>query len=212
MIANLPYATLADYSPRGTSDSSKKSRNIMGSIKAAHSSALDSLVTELLNPDAREFFGDFLGPDITLVPTPRSSLLKPGHLWPSLMIAQKLQENGLGKEVFPCLSRIAAVPKSSFQRPGQRPSVQTHYDSLAAEPQQPMPAKITIIDDVLSVGRTVYAGALRLEEVFPNAQIKVFAVLRTRSAVDLQKVKNFTVCEIIKIRDGCYRKDPEARS
>jgi len=42
------------------------------------------------------------------------------------------------------------------------------------------PDQITLVDDVLTQGRMAFACAWRLHEVFPNAQIRVFALIRTQ--------------------------------
>jgi hypothetical protein len=42
---------------------------------------------------------------------------------------------------------------------------------------------ITLVDDVLTMGRTSIAGASRLSEKFPNATIRIFALIRTNGFV-----------------------------
>lgn len=45
------------------------------------------------------------------------------------------------------------------------------------------PARITLVDDVLTKGRTAIAAASRLEEAFPQAEIRLLAVIRTQGLV-----------------------------
>lgn len=39
--------------------------------------------------------------------------------------------------------------------------------------------RLTLVDDVVTRGRTLLAAAARLSEVFPAAEIRAFALLRT---------------------------------
>jgi hypothetical protein len=41
------------------------------------------------------------------------------------------------------------------------------------------PARMTLVDDVVTRGRTLLAAATRLHDAFPHAQIQGFALLRT---------------------------------
>lgn len=211
MTFRVPYATFADYSPKGTSAPSVKSQKACIALKQAKPDVLEAIATALQQPEAINAFSDFFGPNVTLVPAPRSSPLGEGHLWPGLMIAQKLVEAGLAQNVLPCLKRIEPVPKSHLQVSGQRPDVQKHYDTMMVEPQLLQPAKIILIDDVISIGRTVFAGAMRLQEAFPNTEIRVFGILRTRGFIpEITAVRNFIVSEIIESGGGgCRRIDPE---
>ena len=70
-----------------------------------------------------------------------------------------------------------------------------HYGSFAIEPvnfggrrmdMRRLPderggnaLKLTLIDDVITRGRTLLAAAGRLREAFPRAEIRAFALLRT---------------------------------
>lgn len=46
------------------------------------------------------------------------------------------------------------------------------------------PAQITLVDDVITQGATALAAASRLAEVFPESEIGVFALVRTRGLVE----------------------------
>ena len=43
------------------------------------------------------------------------------------------------------------------------------------------PTQITLVDDVLTQGRTSYACYQRLREVFPDIEIRVFAIVKSQS-------------------------------
>lgn len=102
---------------------------------------------------------------------------------------------GLAAGVWPVLQRRYAVRKSAFAPTGERPSVLEHYDSFAVghghralAPIQPgdvdrgrecLRLQLTLVDDVITRGRTLLAAAAKLREAFPAAEIRAFALLRT---------------------------------
>ncbi len=51
---------------------------------------------------------------------------------------------------------------------------------MHAEPRLFAPQRITLIDDVITRGRTSFAAAWRLHEIYPDADIRVFAIIRTQ--------------------------------
>lgn len=182
MLSELEYCAYLAYSPRGSSEISAKSRLVTGHVKAARSDLIENAVSRLKNdltPELAVFFGE----DVVLIPAPGSSPLVAGATWPPLTIAKVLQAHGLGGETIPCLKRTKAVPKSAFARAGERPSVQTHYESMAVDAPLINPERILIVDDVITKGATLIAGASRVAEAFPNAAVRVFALIRTRGLV-----------------------------
>jgi hypothetical protein len=179
LLSEIPYATLANYSPRGDSELSQKSRRICGGFKAGKEEVIKSAFPHLAAPKSAAL-RPFLNANVILVPAPRSAPLSEGALWPSKVIADLLVEAGFGKEVLPCIKRVKAVPKSSSSPANERPEVSIHYESLTVETTLLAPAYITLIDDVLTQGRTTMACAMRLQEAFPEAEIRVFAMIRTQ--------------------------------
>ena len=121
--------------------------------------------------------GFFLAGDV-LVPVPRSAP-KTGGTWVAAELAQALVHEGLGVMTWPGLRRIYAVPKSATSAQGARPSVASHYDSFRMEPPALHPARIVLVDDVITKGRTFLAAASRVREAFPDTEIRAFALLRT---------------------------------
>lgn len=116
----------------------------------------------------------------TLVPVPRSSPLPPDALWPSKIIADVLFRHGMGSQVVPCIERTVALRKSSTSASRDRPNVAAHYDSFTVNNDLLVTDKIVLVDDVLTLGRTVFACAIRLQEAFPQATISAFAIFRTQ--------------------------------
>ena len=121
---------------------------------------------------------NLFGGAAVLVPVPGSA---PGRLtgWPASQLAFALREVGLGRQVWKGLHRQSAVTKSATARACERPTVREHYESFTVE--RPLPAihKVLLVDDVITKGRTLLAAAARLQEQFPHADVRSFALIRT---------------------------------
>lgn len=145
-----------------------------------------------------------------LVPVPRSAPLADGALWPSRVICDVLAANGFGSEVAPLLVRTRAVRKSSFSPAAERPLWLEHFESIKVDAATLFqPERIAIVDDVLTMGRTSYACAERLRETFPEAQIRIFAMIRTQGFLpDIERFINPSVGIIIGYDSGKTHRDP----
>ena len=132
----------------------------------------------------------FLGPDVVLIPVPRSAPIKdPSTLWPAERICARLAASGFGREVLPCLSRTVAVPKSAFAGAGQRPTAQLHFETMAVDAGLVRPERITVVDDVVTKGATLLATASLVAMAFPDAEVRAFALLRTMGRVeDIERI------------------------
>lgn len=126
-------------------------------------------------------FGTILSQTTILIPVPRSSPLQTGALWPAQRIAEELVRVGFGSGVVPLVVRRTPVTKSSTAGPGSRPSPEAHYSSMGVAGQPMLVESITLVDDVVSRGRTAFAAAARLRDVYPGVPLSLFAVARTRS-------------------------------
>ena len=139
------YGTFANYSPRGASELSVRSRSICGSIKAGRVAVMESAVRHLGKPRAR-ILRPFLNPEVTLVPVPRSAPLTENALWPSKVIADILAARGFGAEVCALIERTVAVRKSSTSRTGERPLIPEHMASMRIRADMLAPVQITLVD------------------------------------------------------------------
>lgn len=128
----------------------------------------------------KDVFTEFFGEDVVLVPAPRSSLIQKNALWPSFQIAKALEDEGFGI-VKPILKRITPIPRSSMVPPEQRPSPTDHYESMNAKKSELLSQKFLLVDDIVTRGHTFMGSAWRLQDAFPNAEIKAFAAMRTVS-------------------------------
>lgn len=147
--------------------------------------------------------GSFLGENSILVPVPGSAPLKQDALSPPQIICNRLLYSGFGAEIEQLLERSEAVPKSAFAKPGERPSINRHYETIRVQPRLVSPRRIILVDDVITRGRTAYACAWRLSEAFPEAEINVFAVIRTMGLVqDIDRILDPRVGEIHLLAGG----------
>tara|TARA_R100000306_G_scaffold56423_1_gene54214 strand:- start:445 stop:1071 length:627 start_codon:yes stop_codon:yes gene_type:complete len=182
----MPYAVYLNYSPRGISQYASDSKIIKGAIKNGNRNLILKIAQRITESDEAPFLAEYLNENRILVPTPRSAPLIEGALWPTKTICEVFVENGLGQETLTLLNRQIPVPKSSaIYNADVRPSVQRHMDSIRIIPSLVNPASnFTIIDDVLTLGRTTYACAHLLKTAYPLADIKIFVIMRTMGLVD----------------------------
>lgn len=141
-----------------------------------------AVVARRLRERAEPFATEFLDTDTALVPMPRSGLLRRGDLWPAFEIVESLRAEGFGQRVLPCLKRVLAVPKAATSRSEDRPKARAHFDSLELAEPLSLPAKITLIDDVVTRGAQLFGAAWRIWSVRPDVEVRAFAVIRTVSA------------------------------
>lgn len=164
---------------------------------------------------------DLLAPDVLLVPTPGSAPLPPrqrNFLWVPRRICQELRGVGFGSGIEQLLVRETAVEKSATagQENRKRPSPEEHYDSFAVAPRMGgPPERITLVDDFITKGATLLAGAARLAEAFPDAEIRAFALVRTqRPAGDpggkhlFRAIVDPVYNQVAHSRFGAWRQDP----
>jgi hypothetical protein len=190
----LPFASCFAYSPAGDGPVCEQGRLLCARLKAADETWLPRLVARVwLEAVGHGRFAPSLD-GVILVPVPGSAPAQ-GALWVGERLAWCLKEVGLAAQVWPVLRRRHAVRKSAFAPAGERPTVLQHYASLAVErapfdrpvirrggllwERDGQPLRLTLVDDVITRGRTLLAAAGRLRAAFPGAQIRAFALLRT---------------------------------
>jgi hypothetical protein len=194
--ANLPeealrpvsFAACYVYSPRGRGAIAAGSRTLRARLKSGDPAWLARYavrVQQLAAGSGR--YAGFFGPDVVLVPVPRSRPIVPGAVWAAERLAMELAKLGLAGSVWAALFRCASVRKSATCPLGDRPTVAEHYRSLAAG--QPLdscrddhpvtPGRLLLVDDVVTKGRTLLAAAARLRELCPASEVRSFALART---------------------------------
>jgi hypothetical protein len=178
MLHSVDYAAILQYSPRGNSELAIRSRGVKDANKKGSIEDFRTRLAEIFLEN-NEKLEHFLNRGSTLVPAPRSSPIRESDLWPALEIVKMLCSLNLGK-LAKCLLRQKAIKKSAlYFSADDRPSIQEQYDSLTVE-NMPTSSNITLVDDVLTLGRTTIAGASRLAEKFPDSTIRIFSLIQTK--------------------------------
>lgn len=185
LLSEVIFASALVYSPRGQSPESQKSRDqVRDPLKRGDADFLRAVSEHLrpLIPD--DLLAEFFAGRV-LVPTPRRAPLpSKDALWPSLQLCEALKRGGMGTDVLPCLVRTAAVPKSAFAGPGERPVPQQHYDTFRVDRKLlDAPRMITVVDDFITKGATLLAAVSRVKAAFPGADVRAFALVRTMGFV-----------------------------
>lgn len=209
-LSELRLATLLQYSPDGTSETSRVSKESTIRIKRGspiYIARIGLRVEELVRA---EELSDFFNTETTLVPVPRSQPLRsPGTLWPALRICEELERRGLCHEIARVLVRKRPIDKSALHRSApQRPSPEEHIKTMAAESVFKVSGRqITLVDDVVTRGSTLIATATLLKKALPKATIVAFAAVRTMSKVEVDQMLD-PVKGWITYRDGRLKRDP----
>ena len=188
LLSELQFASLLVYSPKGESALSVRSRSVRDAVKGGEQTVLEHAVKRLHESKA-PWLADFFGADCMLVPTPGSSPMRdPSSLWVPRDFCQILLAGGFGMGLSTCLERSRAVPKSAFALPGDRPKPSTHYASMSVARPLFAPHRITLVDDIITKGATLLAAASRLAEAFPSCEIRAFAVIRTMTRIEIDRI------------------------
>lgn len=169
--------TLLIYSPRGNSANAQKSRRLAGACKNGEFPFALKIADKIEELDAGNYFKSSV-----LVPIPRSTPLLAGAVFPAKTLAEGLLKYGFGNNLQTILKRTQPITKSSNNFSAEtRNTVQTHLDSMTVKPVLITEPTIILIDDILTLGRTAMASAMKLQHVYPDKEIKIFCPFRTRS-------------------------------
>ena len=184
MIRAIAYASCYVYSPAGAGAVCERSRLLRALLKAGDATFMLKYALRVRQQakDSPLLAGFFDATDV-LVPVPGSAPYIAGGLWAAEHLAVALVNEGLGATAWTGLRRIRAVRKSATAAPGERPTVNLHYESFVIERPTIPPERIVLIDDVVTKGRTLLAAASRVHEAFPCAQIRAFALVRTQGLI-----------------------------
>ena len=191
LLSDLEFASYLTYSPRGTDENALKSQARMYDLKNERSFGnpqlpMSEFITKKIKDEINRLpFKDFFGPEVSLVPVPKSSLIQPGSLWVPERIVNALSKLGLGKPCI-CLERVKPIPKAATSKPENRPTPMDHYNSMQVKSVLD-PSEIVLIDDIVTSGAALLGSASLLRKAFPNVPIKGFAVMRTMSGSSVFK-------------------------
>ncbi len=185
-ISKVEFGSLLTYTPRGKLTEHFRSRTVMRNLKndevLQSGNLMSSTIAQTIRNNLSNYpFSDYFNENTILIPTPKSSLPQKNELWVPQRIA--LANNGLGRTE-ECLYRSIALPKSSTSLASNRPKTIQHYNSMKVKELLFDPKEIILIDDVITRGATTLGAVNKLVDAFPNARIRVFAVIRTISNPD----------------------------
>jgi predicted amidophosphoribosyltransferase len=180
---SLAFVSCYVYSPRAVGAMGEAARLLCARVKASDPVWLPRYAGRVCRATCRDReLAALFSRGAVLVPVPGSAMTTDGS-WAAERLARALQAVGLGQAVWPALRRQVAVRKSATAAVGARPSVREHYESLAVVRSSGAAARIVLVDDVITKGRTLLAAAARLQGECPNADIRAFALIRTSGFV-----------------------------
>lgn len=180
-LPEIEYGALLSYSTRGEDEGAKQSKEVMKLLKgdavvsvqegpsspSTQPISMSEWVARFIRQHQSTLpFTDFFTPATTLIPAPKSSLMKPGSLWVPQRLAAALAGAGLGKAVLPCLERVTPVEKAALSPPGKRPTPKTHVETLRVVPGLAATPEIVVVDDVVTTGAMLLGSASLLGRPF----------------------------------------------
>lgn len=213
MLSKLTFASFLAYSPRGVEEVSTRSRSILLKIKRDEfhptTGPVLAYAVRRMKEVAPPFCASFLDAESTLVPIPNSAPTREGGLWVAQRICDELLQQGFGGNFSPCLERVLRVGKAAWSPHDLRPTPAEHFDSFRVRTELYSPRRITLVDDVVTQGSTALAAASRLAIAFPTAEIRLFALVRTRGLIpEIEAIVEPTVGEIELRSDRAWRSAP----
>jgi len=167
-LATVEFGSLLSYSPRGTSETAIKSKDIMRLLKTDGfvqdpPILMSELVVQTIERRIMELpFASFFHSKPILVPTPNSALARPDTLWVPDRLPKALVRRGLGQNVMQCLVRVKALPKAATSDAANRPKAAAHYDSMKVQKVLSEPEEILLVDDIVTRGATLLGAANKL--------------------------------------------------
>jgi predicted amidophosphoribosyltransferase len=208
MPRSLPFASCYVYAPHGAGASAAASRRLCARVKTIDPLWLPHYAACVLHASCDDVrLAALFAPDALLVPVPGSAPT-PELEWTALQLAIALKSLGLGLRVWPGLRREFAVRKSATAPSAARPSVRQHFESFSVRPSAQPIERILLIDDVITKGRTALAAATRLRSAFPDADVRVFALIRTLGFAD-QLAQLTAWCHgVVRWAGGDARREP----
>ena len=204
--SELEFGSFLQYAPHGTTNISKRSKDLCYAIKndsqvsvrspdgnISSVPAIQKAVERIeQNRLSRQLLGSFFGPDRILIPVPRSAPFPSSDaLWPARRVCDELVARGLGAVVLPALIRHTAVTKSASAPRGCRPMPPDHFASTSLATELPLfdQNKITIVDDVITRGSTFIGMSPHVVAGFSDYDIRCFAMVRTISDQDVDRLE-----------------------
>ncbi len=184
MIGVVEFASCYVYSPAGAGEVCERSRLLRELLKEGNERFMGRYAVRVRQQVAESAqLTGFLTASDLLVPVPGSAPRDHEGRYVAARLAEALLRQGLGSDTWNGLKRTRPVQKSATAPRCARPSVALHYESFAIDALPHAPVSLVLVDDVITKGRTLLAAAARLQEAFPAAHIRAFALLRTMGLI-----------------------------
>ena len=184
MIGAVEFASCYVYSPSGAGQVCERSRLLRELLKEGNARFMSRYALRVRQQIAESpQLAGFLTPSDVLVPVPGNTPKSHEGRHVAARLAEALLRQGLGCDTWNGLKRTRPVQKSATAPPCARPTVALHYASFAIDALPHPPLSLVLVDDVITKGRTLLAAAARLQEAFPGANIRAFALLRTMGLI-----------------------------
>lgn len=184
LLTHVEFASFLVYAPRPSVECARNSLKVRNGVKFDTHGIIALAAKRIVERWDEDLLGSFLGPNVLLVPAPRSSPIVAGTLWPSARICDELVARNLGSEFRPLIRRELSIKKSATAE--RRPTALQHIDTLrpAVETSDYSAESITIVDDIVTTGTTLLACASVISQALPNVPVRAFALVRTLSSPD----------------------------
>lgn len=198
--SRLPFTAFLKYAPRGSSPLSRMSKRYVQAIKSNTTEHTLGGLVRIIPYCATRLKAELplhaclsscFSAGVIAVPAPRRAPLVAGGLWPAMKLCEAFRAEGLVSDVRTLLERKLAVTKSATAKPSQRPSPEVHYESIAVSAVPPLltaRSRLLVVDDVITRGATSLACYARLLESYPGVPIHCFALVRTISPGEIDRL------------------------
>ncbi|HZC87759.1 MAG TPA: hypothetical protein VE266_12240 [Steroidobacteraceae bacterium] len=204
----MTFASCYVYSPRAAGWLAEASRKLCDRVKSSDPRWLPRYAGFVYRSSLRDrHLAALFARDAVLVPVPGSACTGQAP-WAALRLAVALSEVGFALRIWTGLRRRYAVTKSATAPSAARPTVQQHYDSFAVMRVTKPIHRVVLIDDVITRGRTLLAAAARLRAELPFADVRGFALIRTRGFVDHIEHLAEPCCGVVRWAGGDARREP----
>jgi hypothetical protein len=190
VITRLPFAAPFTYSTRGTSDISRRSQRFRDQIKGGSESLFTQIALRIAQLVGDGQFTGYFGPNVVLVPVPGHAPLAPGAVLLTSRIVTAMVREHVAGQLELLLERGTPVEKSATAPAARRPTARTHFDSLIVRPSLAAPERIVVVDDFVTRGAMLVASASKLQQAYPAADIRGFALVRSISGSDIDRVQD----------------------
>jgi len=164
---SLQFSACYVYSPRGVSPTANGSRRLRERVKGCDARWL-ARYCHACSRAAFEHhqYGDLFGPNVILIPVPRSVLSSCERSWAAgrflLRFCTRVSLRLSGPD-YDASARCASRPQPPCVA---RPTVVEHYNSFLVDSSLRTSGRIVLVDDIVTRGRTLLAASMRVREHF----------------------------------------------